>query len=272
VKFFVATLTPFDGHGRLDLPRLRDHIQWLTEFEVDGFIPTASTGEFLYLDRMERQSIIKTVIEAAPKHSVLPCTWDPSPAATAYLNHKAAELGAKGVILPPPLYYELNEESIESWYRHIARTAEIPLLGCHIPQHIPNGLTIPFYQRLRDEGVLSGMKDSSGDIYRLKRLAEADPTSVLAGGDALLGQVAEITKLGGFVSQLANVWPAFCKRVFEGEEHLQEALTSRIHRMGKAGGVPALKALANMGCRMPLSQPSGKLLTGLPPAEDASDR
>ena len=267
MKFFVATLTPFDSQGRLDLPRLRDHIQWLAEFEVAGFVPTGSTGEFLYLDRMERQSIIKTVIEAAPKHDVFPCTWDPSPSATAYLNHKAAEFGAAGAILPPPLYYELNEESIEAWYRHIARTAEIPLLGYHVPQHVPNGLSVPFYQRLRDEGVLAGLKDSSGDIYRLKRLAEADPKSVLAGGDLLLGQVSGVAMLGGFVSALANVWPSFCKRVLDGEEDLQEALTSRINRVHKAGGVPALKALVNMGCRMPLSQPGAKLLAGRPPAE-----
>lgn len=268
MQFFVANLTPFDNRGRVDLARLRAHTLWLSMQGVDGFVPTGSTGEFLYLTDREREAIHRTVLDTARGRPVYPCTWDPSPATSAYLTDAAREQGAAGVLLPPPLYYPLDDDAIELWFRQAARNQEIKILGYHNPGAIPNGLSASLFRRLRAEGVLAGMKDSSRDVHRLRRLAASDPGAVLAGGDDILPEVASLKGIGGFVSALGNVWPAFCLRILRGgETQLAQALSERVQGLRRAGGVRALKALAGMGCRAPIPPARRDLLDLLPGSE-----
>ena len=267
MKFLVAVLTPFDDRGRVDLSRLRAHVLWLMAEGVDGFVPTAVTGEFLYLSDREREAIHRTVLDTAGHHPVYPCTWDPSPATTTYLTDAARDHGAKGVVLPPPLLYEVDEDLIRSWYATVARSG-LPVYGYHDPQRLQTSLVPELYAQLRSDGVLAGLMDASRDRWRVERLARDHPGSIFAGGDRLLPAAGDIEALGGFVSAIANAWPSFCLRlVREGDHHLEDALVERVTRVDRAGGLRALKALLSMGCRAPLLAPQTAALDGLPPAE-----
>ncbi len=89
-----------------------------------------------------------------------------------------------------------------------------------------------------------------------------------AGGDDILAEVRGEAHLAGFVSAIANVWPAFCLRLFrEGETELRDALLDRVTAVRHAGGLRALKSLMRMGCRAPLVEPLDEQLAGLAPPE-----
>jgi dihydrodipicolinate synthase/N-acetylneuraminate lyase len=268
VLFLVATLTPFDARGKVDLGRLRAHVLWLAAQGVDGFVPTGSTGEFLYLTDREREAVHRTVLDASGALSVYPCTWDPSPATTAYLSDAAREQGATGILLPPPLYYAVDDSVVTRWYREIAEKARLPILAYHNPHYLKTHISPAVYEALRKDEVLAGMKDSSADMFRLKRMASVDPGGVYAGGDAILGQVRQIPQLAGFISALGNAWPSLCLRLYKkGEMQLDEAIVDRANRIRKAGGLRALKSLLNMHCRMPLPEPEIEQVLGLPAPE-----
>lgn len=265
--FFVATVTPFDGRGRPDLGRLRAHVLWLAAAGVEGFVPTGSTGELLYLGDREREAVHRTVLDAARGLPVYPCIWDPSPANMAFLFDAARDNGASGVLVPPPLYYPVEDALLREWFRAVAEAAEQPVLAYHNPAFFPTPLSESLYLELRREGVLAGMKDSSRDRWRLARLAGADPGAVFAGGEAVLPEVPSLPQLAGFISALGNAWPSLCLRVFRGETQLRDALAERTVRVQQAGGFRALKALLGMGCRAPFRAPSPEILADLPPAE-----
>ncbi len=268
MQFLVATVTPFDTRGRVDLARLRAHILWLLAQGVDGFVPTGTTGEFLYLTDREREAVHRTVLDTAPNAPVYPCTWDPSPTTTQYLTDAAREQGATAVMLPPPLYYPLEDEVVEGWYRRIHDATGFQILAYHNPKHIPSGVSSDVYARLRADGVLVGMKDSSGDIFRLQRLCDSDPGTVFAGRDRILGEAAQLTNAAGFISSLGNVWPEFCLRVFKRREtQLEEALLHRVTSVRRAGGIRALKKVLGMACRAPLVEPSDEAVSQLPSPE-----
>jgi len=267
VLFLVATLTPFDARGKVDLARLRAHVSWLAAQGVDGFVPTASAGEFPYLTDREREAVHRTVLESVTGRLVYPCTWDPSPQVTRYLTDAARDQGASGVVVPPPLFYKLVDDAIEAWYRGLAETARLPLFAWQGPEHIPSVLSTERYLALRKEGILDGLHDSSADTFRLQRTSAADPGAVFAAGDALLSQLRKVRLLGGVVSVLGNVWPAFCHRLLRGEEQLDAALVDRLARVRAAGGPRALKALLGMGARAPLGPPRPEQLLGLPESE-----
>ena len=267
MKFIVATVTPFDARGRVDLARLRAHIMWLSAMGADGFAATSFAGEFLYLTDREREAIHRTILDTARDKQVFPCTWDPSLSTMRYLTEAAREQGATQILMPPPLLYDVHDDVVESWYCEVHELTEMPVLALHSPKHVHAGLSTTLYHRLRDRGVLAGMQDDSGDIYRLKRTCERDPGAVYASRDRLLGEAQTIEQCAGFVSVLANAWPSFCTRVFRGDDNLNEALVERVNRTRAAGGVPALKGLLRMGCRAPLTAVDPTRLERLPPSE-----
>ena len=87
--FFVATVTPFDARGRPDLARLRAHVLWLASQGVEGFVPTSTVGEFLYLSDREQEAVHRTVLDAARGLPVYPCVWHPSLTTMHYLFEAA---------------------------------------------------------------------------------------------------------------------------------------------------------------------------------------
>ncbi len=268
MRLFVALVTPFDGKGKLDLPRLRSHVTWLLQQGVDGFFVTGTTGEFPYLGSREREAVQRTVIDASAGHPVYVCPWDASPTTTAYLADAATEQGAAGVFVPPPLFYRLDERELEAAYRDLAERCGVPILGYHHPRRLPTDISTTLYARLRADNVLAGLKDSSMDLFRLSRLAAADPNAIFAGGDRMLAQIARIPRLAGFVTAIGNVWPRLCIRLLkERETQLEEVLVDRVVRIRRAGGPRALKALLEMGCRAPLVRPPPAALEGLPGPE-----
>jgi len=268
MMFFVATLTPFDSRGRVDLPRLRAHVLWLSTQGVDGFVPTASVGEYLYLSDRERQAVHRTVLDTARGRPVYPCTWDPSPATTKYLTDAALEQGASGVLMPPPLYYDIDDSLMESWYRSVKEATELPVIAYHDPRHIRCSLSLDLYAKLRKEEVLAGMNDCSGDVHRVRRLCDSDPGAIFVGTDRTLSHASSIRSAGGFISELGNVWPNFCSRIYRGgETQLADALNDRVGRLSRAGGLRAMKAMLKMGCRLPLLAPPRDSWEQLPPSE-----
>jgi len=267
VLFLVANLTPFDRRGRLDLGRLRAHVLWLAAQGVHGFVPTSSTGEFLYLSDREKEAVHRTVLDAARGLPVYPCVWDPSPATMAWLLEAVRSMGATGVIVPPPLYHAVEQPLLAEWYRSVAVAAELPVLAYHQPALLPTGVAEDTYLRLRREGVLAGLQDDSGDPWRLERLAKADPGAVYAGGGAVLCDVHDMPLLAGYVSDLGNVWPTACLRAFEGEQQLRDAFADRAARIAAAGDFRAMKKALGMGNRVPFIDPDDALMTGIPAAE-----
>lgn len=261
----VSLLTPFDARGRVDLARLRAHVLWLSAQGVDGFVPTIAAGEFLYLTDREREAVHRTVLDAARGKQVYPGVWDASPATTAFLTDAARDQGAAGVVLAPPLGYDIDERVLEVWYEPLADKQigvwlyDEPTL-CKLP---PGG-----YAHLRGLGLVSGLLAGSEDPHRVARAARATPHAVYATSDRLLVQARRVPELRGCVSTLANAWPSFCRRLFQsGEAQLEDALTERLHRVHEAGGLRALKALLRMPCRAPLVEAAPGATVGLPAAE-----
>ena len=266
--YLVANLTPFDARGKVDLPRLRAHVLWLAAQGVDGFVPTGTTGEFLYLSDREREAVHHAVLDAAGASPVYPCTYDPSPSTCAWLTDAAREQGASGILMPPPLYYRVDDATVLRYYREIADRARLPVLAYHNPKHLQTAISPTLYGSLRKIDGLVGMKDSSGDIFRLRRLAAADPGSIWAGGDLILPEARGVPGLAGFISAAGNVWPSLCVRIWKkGEAQLGEALTERVSKLQEAGGLRAMKALLGMKGRMPLPESQAPQLEGLTAAE-----
>jgi dihydrodipicolinate synthase/N-acetylneuraminate lyase len=98
-----------------------------------------------------------------------------------------------------------------------------------------------------DNGVIAGIKDSSASSDRMQSLVDAlgHRIAVMAASDSF---ATEGRKLGaqGFISALANIWPASFVRLWGGDETLQPAVDAVRAAVKQCGGIPALKALAGL--------------------------
>jgi dihydrodipicolinate synthase/N-acetylneuraminate lyase len=242
---YVATLTPFDATDRLDEGVVRAHAQWLVEQGVDGLCPAGTTGEFLYLADEEKARVVAATVEAVNGRApVLAGVWALRPAACAELARQAETAGADGVFLPPPIYYPADDEVIFAYYQAVHAATQLPVFAYNIPQYAANAISLPCLERLQAEGVIAGVKDSTGNAERVSSLVTRCGAAgvVFAASDSFATQGR---KLGadGFISAIANLMPAQFSRLWQGDESLQAEVDRVRGALKQVGSIPALKYL-----------------------------
>ena len=249
MKLIVANFTPFTMTGEVDLDGLSAHVQYMISAGVDGFAPTGTTGAFLYLSMREKLAIHKTVCDAAPSSFVLPCVWDPLPRNIVTLSRAAADAGASGVFLPPPLYHVVSEDDILRWYDVVVNSTDIDVYAYHHPR-THNPLSVSLLSRLFDNTGVAGVKDSSGDIKRVSSLANKWPKKVMSS-DHFFGLQQQIGPIAGFISKFANIYPELSRKIIDGEAPLSDM--ARLDEPFKTGGkTPAYLRALGFHARAPL--------------------
>ncbi len=163
----TPNLVPFKDDGSINEGELRRMINWLIEKGVSGLYPNGSTGEFIRLSFEERKRVIEIVAEenrgrvpilAGAAESNLTMILD---ACKTY-----ADLGCCAVSITGPYYYKVSQESIEHFFREVAKRSPIDILLYNIPQ-FSNEISVPVVTRLAmDCPRIVGIKDSSRDFPR----------------------------------------------------------------------------------------------------------
>lgn len=245
---FVATLTPFDDFGRVDMGVVRDHTDFLLSSGAAGVCPAGTTGEFLYLTTYEKIRVIEeTVARASRRGPVIAGSWALSPVEMDVLGRAARDAGADAVFLPPPIYYAASDDAICQHYAAAAASSGLPVFAYNIPGCAVNSVSVEALERMASDGTVAGIKDSSANADRMKTLVEKFGTRlrVMAASDSFATQGR---KLGahGFISALANVFPASFARLWAGDESLQPAVDTLRKAVKANGGIPAIKRLATL--------------------------
>jgi dihydrodipicolinate synthase/N-acetylneuraminate lyase len=245
---FVATLTPFDTNNRVEFGVIRAHTQFLLEAGVNGISPCGTTGEFLYLSIGEKvRNVEETVTSAIGRVPVMAGIWALTPKETTLLARAAEAAGASAVFLQPPIYYPASDDAIVSWYSSVRQATELPVFAYNIPVYAANSISLECLEKLVGEGIISGIKDSSGTAERMKSLVErfGDKITVMAASDSFAAE-ARIIGAHGFVSALANVFPDAMVKIWSGDSSPQPAIDAVRSAVKKGGGIPALKYLAGL--------------------------
>ncbi len=259
---YVATLTPFDSVGRVDLGALRRHVTFLLDGGVDGLSPCGTTGETLYLSTGERVRVLEETVRAAVgRVPVMAGVWALTPSEVALLSRAAAAAGASAVFLPPPIYYPATDDVILRWYATAGESSKLPVFAYNIPAYAANSISLECLERMAGEGIVAGIKDSTGSAERIGALVQqfGKRIIVMAASDSF---ATEGRKLGarGFISALANAWPQSFARLWAGDETLQPAVDAVRKVVKEAGGIAAIKYLAGLrgyymgACRLPFSE------------------
>lgn len=242
---YVATLTPLDANNRIDFGVVRAHVDFLAAGGAAGVCPVGTTGEFLYLSIGEKVRLIEETVSAAGgRMKVIAGVWALAAKEVALLARAAQAAGADAAFLPPPIYYPADDEAIYRHYAHVRESADLPVFAYNIPAYAANAISLDCLERLATDGVIAGVKDSSGKAERMQSLVErfGNRLAVMAASDSF---AAEAHRIGahGFISALANIWPKSFARLWAGDDTLQLAIDAIRAAVKQAGGIPALKYL-----------------------------
>ncbi|MFE5815434.1 dihydrodipicolinate synthase family protein [Streptomyces sp. NPDC056479] len=219
--------TPLTPDREVDVPSLRRLIDHLTEGGVHGLFVLGSTSEVAYLTDRQR----RVVVEAAVQHvggrlPVLAGVIDMTTPRVVDHVREATEAGADAVVATAPFYARTHPAEIARHYRLIAAASPVPVVAYDLPSAVHTKLPADVVLDLAAEGVLAGLKDSSGDLAGFREVVMGvrnqpglKDFSVLTGSE-LIVDAALAVGADGAVPGLANVDPAGYVRL------------DRLHRSG----------------------------------------
>lgn len=236
---YAAALTPLKPDLSADEDGLVRHCRWLLDNGCDGLAVLGTTGEANSFSVNERKSMLDALVKGGVSADVLmPGTGCASIVDTVELTRHALDLGVTGVLMLPPFYYKgVGDDGLFSAYSEIIERVGDERLGVylyHFPQMSAVPLGFDLIERLiaRYPGIITGMKDSSGDFANMSGAAERFPGfAVFSGSDEFL---LDILNAGGAgcITAACNIASGLAARVLaawrdgdEGAPDLQRQLT-----------------------------------------------
>ncbi|MEV3947753.1 dihydrodipicolinate synthase family protein [Streptomyces halstedii] len=212
-------VTPLTADGELDRASLERVVGHLLDGGVSGLFALGSSGETAYLTPGQQDEVIKVITSAAAGQvPVLVGAIETTTNRAVERARAAAALGADAVVATAPFYTRTHATEIDRHFRDIAAAVDLPLLAYDVPVCVHTKLDPELLLPLAADGVLAGIKDSSGDDGSFRRLAIA--ARDLPGFSVLTGHelVVDAMMLGGAdgsVPGLGNVDPHGYVRLHE---------------------------------------------------------
>jgi 4-hydroxy-tetrahydrodipicolinate synthase len=204
-------VTPLTENYEVDYASLTRVVENLLDGGVHGLFVLGSSGEVVFHDDATRRKIIEHTIKIANgRVPVLAGTIDPTTDRTIAHAKAAQEQGVDGIVVTAPFYARTSLPEVADHFRYVRDAIDIPVIAYDIPVCVNIKLDRKTTVTLAREGVISGLKDSSGDDgnFRFCLLDLADkPDFFLMTGSEIVVDNALQMGAHGVVPGLANVDP-----------------------------------------------------------------
>ncbi len=259
---------PLTKDRTLDLVSFSRNIERMIEAGVDGLFFLGSSGEVAFLTDAQRQHVLQEAVSIVRgRVPVLAGIIDMETLRVIDQAKRAEAIGVDALVATAPFYALGGPKETERHFRAIRENTDLPLFAYDLPVCVHTKLDPTMLVRLGTDGVLQGVKDSSGDdvSFRWLILENRDaghPLQLLTGHEVCVDG-AYLAGADGSVPGLANVDPVSYveqwkaaqagdwERVKTIQDHLARLMfvTRRVKAtVGFGAGVGAFKtALWQMG-------------------------
>ena len=209
---FVALVTPMKSNGEIDLPALKELVEWHIESGTHGVVSVGTTGESATLNFNDHVKVLeKTISYIDNKIVAIAGTGANSTNEAIELNKAASSIGYEFALSVTPYYNKPTQMGLESHYKKIADSSEIKNILYNVPSRTACDLKPDTLNKLINHENIVGIKEAVDDPSRYKALIEiannsSEPFYVLSGDDPTF---FDFMKSGGHgvISVAANVIP-----------------------------------------------------------------
>lgn len=204
-------VTPLTESFEVDYASLTRVVENLIDGGVHGLFVLGSSGEVVFHDDATRRRILDHVLGvAAGRVPVLAGVIDPTTDRVIAQARAAQAAGAAAVVVTAPFYARTSQPEVADHFRYVRDAVDVPVVAYDIPVCVNIKLDRRSVVTLAREGVIAGLKDSSGDDgnFRFCLLDLADrPDVFLMTGSEIVVDTALMMGAHGVVPGLANVDP-----------------------------------------------------------------
>jgi 4-hydroxy-tetrahydrodipicolinate synthase len=151
----------------VDYDRFGEHVDFLMSNGCRGVGPNGSLGEYSSLTDDERRKVIQVAVDAVDGRGIVIA------GAHGVGSHQArqwaeyaAEDGADGVLLLPPIVYRANEREVLAHYEEVAKVG-MPIMAYNNPFDTKVDLTPAVVAQIAQIPEVVAIKEFSGDVRRV---------------------------------------------------------------------------------------------------------
>src|SRR5580700_1891213 len=173
---FPPITTPFYPEGNVYHRKLEHNVDHYSKAPAAGIVVLGSTGEAILLSDLEQRDVLQTARDAAAANKVLIAgTGVESADGTLQLTEYAAKLGYDVAMVRTPHYYkkQMQPANILAFYRFVADRSPLPVIIYNFPQATGYDIPAEVVTELADHPNLIGIKESSGDVEKVRKMVEA---------------------------------------------------------------------------------------------------
>ena len=216
-------VTPDTPDHQLDVVSFERSINRLIEAGVDGLFFLGSSGEVVFATDERRDQIVREAVRIVDHRvPVLVGIIDTETERVLEHGRRALALGADALVATAPFYALGGPADIEEHFRILHQELDAPLFAYDIPVCVHTKLPWQMLARLGAEGVLAGVKDSSGDDVSFRYLVQENeknghPLTLLTGHEIVVDG-ALLSGADGSVPGLANVEPEGYVRMWKAAQ------------------------------------------------------
>ena len=210
----AALTTPFAPDGSIDTAGLVAQAKRSLAAGCNSVTLFGTTGEGSSIGASERTDVLAAVVGAGvePGNIVAGVLVD-SVQDAADQAGEALDIGVRNILLAPPSYFKnVSDDGLFEWFSTVFRqlgSSARDILVYNIPSVTMVALSVELIGRLRHAfpGIVTGVKDSSGDWpYTQRLLAEHRDLIILIGDERHLAQGVRLGGQGA-ISGVANFLP-----------------------------------------------------------------
>lgn len=216
-------VTPDTPDHQLDVVSFERSINRLIEAGVDGLFFLGSSGEVVFATDERRDQIVREAVRIVDHRvPVLVGIIDTETERVLEHGRRALALGADALVATAPFYALGGPADVEEHFRILHQELDAPLFAYDIPVCVHTKLPWKMLARLGAEGVLAGVKDSSGDDVSFRYLVQENeknghPLTLLSGHEIVVDG-ALLSGADGSVPGLANVEPEGYVRMWKAAQ------------------------------------------------------
>jgi 4-hydroxy-tetrahydrodipicolinate synthase len=197
--------------GAPDVEAMNALVEHQISGRVSGILVNGSMGELGNLTGSQRHAMARTVVTAAAgRIPVWAGAAGLGTADTVTSAKESADAGVDAVLALPPLFFDVSDTELMRHFEAVGTSIDVPLLAYDVPPRTPRKLAPVLIAKLAADGVIQGVKDSSGNLSAARQLClltESYPDFRAYIGTEVAIDAAVALGFDGSVPGLANILP-----------------------------------------------------------------
>jgi 4-hydroxy-tetrahydrodipicolinate synthase len=214
---FPALTTKFTASDEIDWAAMEKHLSFQLDAGVHGLIILGSLGENATLSFDEKLEMVRFFAGAERRgRPLVACIAESSTRDAKAFARGAADAGAEGFMLLPPMRYPSDRRETISYLQEVAAATDLPVMLYNNPIAYGTDLSPADFARLADNPRFEAIKESAADTRRfpeIRRLV-GDRFALFCGVDDLAYECFTLGAVG-WVAGLVVAFPRETVRIWE---------------------------------------------------------